>query len=185
MAASAVGDIRESLPGSSFFSQTKSKNGHGGVAQAASAASVAYYSDKPLATPATRKLARDMGIDLRRVPPTGAGGRVTKDDLRTFTGGGAVQSVTQHAPAPVAQTRGAQPSQGGLEERKPFVGLRRRIAERMRTAVRSRPMTTTPGGVNAVQRSTAPPSAPWRAPPSTAGAPRRSASRARGRRRAF
>ena len=41
-----------------------------------------YFNEKPLATPATRKLARDLGVDLRRVAPTGAHGRVTKDDVR-------------------------------------------------------------------------------------------------------
>ncbi|MGA8164421.1 MAG: dihydrolipoamide acetyltransferase family protein [Waddliaceae bacterium] len=37
---------------------------------------------KALATPATRKLAKEMGIDLTRVEGTGKGGRVTVKDLR-------------------------------------------------------------------------------------------------------
>ncbi len=40
------------------------------------------FNAKPLATPATRKLARELGVDLRAVPPTGPAGRVTKDDVR-------------------------------------------------------------------------------------------------------
>ncbi len=42
-------------------------------------------SDAPVpATPATRRLARELGVDLRQVPPTGKAGRVTSDDVRRF-----------------------------------------------------------------------------------------------------
>jgi pyruvate dehydrogenase E2 component (dihydrolipoamide acetyltransferase) len=127
VSASAVGDIRDSLPGSSFFSGVKSappleqrSEADGGSAPAvnelAEGASE-FFAHKPLATPATRKLARDLGVDLRRVAPSGPGGRVTKDDLHGFSG----------APAPVP----AKPGSALREQRKPFVGLRRRIAERM------------------------------------------------------
>ena len=37
-----------------------------------------------LATPATRKLARDLGVDLATVQGTGPGGRITDDDVRRF-----------------------------------------------------------------------------------------------------
>jgi pyruvate dehydrogenase E2 component (dihydrolipoamide acetyltransferase) len=113
--ASAVGDLREVLPGAGFFAKQAASrsNGH------ATAASFQceFYADKPLATPATRKLARDLGIDLRQVPPTGSGGRVTKDDIWSFSA-----PATEH----VGKSR-----EGPREERKPFVGLRRKIAERM------------------------------------------------------
>src|SRR3954470_24451311 len=39
-------------------------------------------SGKVLATPATRKLARDLGVDLSSVRATGENGRVTHDDVR-------------------------------------------------------------------------------------------------------
>jgi pyruvate dehydrogenase E2 component (dihydrolipoamide acetyltransferase) len=81
-----------------------------------------FYRDKPLATPATRKLARDLGVDLRRVPPSGDGGRVTKQDVQRFCGG-------PERREPLHEARPSAP--GELEERKPFMGLRRRIAERM------------------------------------------------------
>jgi pyruvate dehydrogenase E2 component (dihydrolipoamide acetyltransferase) len=125
-AASAVGDIRESLPGSTFFATQPTKNGHNGARAATAASQVeGYFSAKPLATPATRKLARDLGIDLRRVRPSGPGGRVTKDDLQAPAGSSsAATPATTRAPA----------TQVGLEERKPFVGLRRKIAERMQMA---------------------------------------------------
>lgn len=143
-AATAVGDIREDLPGMSLM--------RGGPAPApapaAGPAVTGYYSDKPLATPATRKLARDLEVDLRRVPPTGPGGRVTKDDVRGFTSaapaapskatnGHAVHAKPEAAIAPAAPAREAikiTPATGeaaALEERVPFVGVRRKISERM------------------------------------------------------
>ncbi|HEY5961617.1 MAG TPA: biotin/lipoyl-containing protein, partial [Polyangiaceae bacterium] len=61
--ASAVGDLRNDLPGMS------------------SAEAPSQFHDQPLAAPATRKLARELGVDLRRVEPTGKGGRVTREDV--------------------------------------------------------------------------------------------------------
>jgi pyruvate dehydrogenase E2 component (dihydrolipoamide acetyltransferase) len=113
VAASAVGDLREDLPGTSFFSSKADKLAR---AKAHEPEPSAFYAEKPLATPATRKLARDLGVDLRRVSPSGPHGRVTKDDVRSV----APASGLRHGEA--------------LEERKPFVGMRRRIAEHMRTA---------------------------------------------------
>ena len=73
-----------------------------------------------LATPATRKLARDLGVDLAHVQGTGPGSRITDDDVRRFKPGikPAVVGVG------VAGLRGA-------EERIPLRGIRRKIAERM------------------------------------------------------
>lgn len=91
-AATAVGDIREDLPGMNLMPRPAAP------APAAAPAPIAtsYYNDKPLATPATRKFARDLGIDLRRIAPTGPHGRVTKDDVRT--------SATGASPAPMSAT---------------------------------------------------------------------------------
>ncbi len=38
------------------------------------------------AAPATRRLARELGVDINQVNPTGPGGRVTNDDVRKFAG---------------------------------------------------------------------------------------------------
>ncbi|WP_437280590.1 dihydrolipoamide acetyltransferase family protein [Sorangium sp. So ce375] len=88
-AATAVGDIREDLPGMNLAPPTRSAWANGSLG----AGAAAYFNEKPLATPATRKLARDLGVDLRRVPPTGPAGRVTKDDVR------ALEAPEEAAPA--------------------------------------------------------------------------------------
>ncbi len=59
------------------------------------------------------------------MPPSGEGGRVTKSDVKSFSDGTNGAVVRSEGPAGPA-TGNAQ-----REQRKPFVGLRRRIAERM------------------------------------------------------
>jgi pyruvate dehydrogenase E2 component (dihydrolipoamide acetyltransferase) len=138
-AATAVGDIRESLPGMSLLSKPSApapvaSNGH--------AAATSYFSDKPLATPATRKLARDLGVDLRTVQPTGTQGRVTNDDVRRTQGApagnasAAAQASAAHQQAPSAQQSipsrpAAAVSSGSEDTRQPLRGVRKRIFEGM------------------------------------------------------
>src|SRR6188768_1192237 len=117
--ASAVGDIRESLPGMAPAA-TKSDAGD-------------YYAEKPLAAPATRKLARELGVDLRRVEPSGSAGRVTREDVeRSVNGAPAGNGAPAEAPA--AKAPGAPPpppARQAADERVPIRGLRKRIFENM------------------------------------------------------
>ena len=76
-AATAVGDIKESLPGMGAAVARAAAGGASGAVQG-------FKNEKPLATPATRRLAREMNIDLSRVPPTGPQGRTTKADVQLF-----------------------------------------------------------------------------------------------------
>ncbi|QYM72281.1 2-oxo acid dehydrogenase subunit E2 [Pseudochrobactrum sp. Wa41.01b-1] len=74
--------------------------------------------DKPLASPAVRALARELGVDLTQVQGSGPAGRITRDDLDHFTAsGGSAQSS-------------AYQRRDGTEQIK-ITGLRRKIAERM------------------------------------------------------
>ncbi|QKK08262.1 MAG: hypothetical protein HND58_08775 [Planctomycetota bacterium] len=59
---------------------------------------------KALATPAVRRLARDIGIDINRVPGSGIGGRVTEKDVRAFG-----QSGGAAAAEPAPDSEPAQP----------------------------------------------------------------------------
>ncbi len=141
-AATAVGDIKENLPGFAAAPSPTSVRGSGGGGGAVQG----YFNDKPLATPATRKLARDMDIDLRSVPPTGPQGRVTKTDVESFAkapaaprGDVSTPAATPAAPAPGAahaqfpQVKIHAPTaqQAALEERVPFAGMRRKISQKM------------------------------------------------------
>ncbi|HEX2766956.1 MAG TPA: dihydrolipoamide acetyltransferase family protein [Candidatus Limnocylindria bacterium] len=69
-------------------------------------------------TPAVRRLVREHGIDVNQVPGTGAGGRITRDDVLAFIqGGGSAAPSAQPAapaaepaqPAPPAQSAAAPP----------------------------------------------------------------------------
>ncbi|MBK9034710.1 MAG: 2-oxo acid dehydrogenase subunit E2 [Myxococcales bacterium] len=86
-----------------------------------------------LATPATRRLARQLGVALGRVTPTGKRGRVTSDDVKVYAAAGttmAMPTLTAAAPAAKAFTPIAI-ARGGDEERIPLRGMRKRIAESM------------------------------------------------------
>jgi pyruvate dehydrogenase E2 component (dihydrolipoamide acetyltransferase) len=50
-------------------------------------------SNDVLAAPFVRKLAKDLGIDLKKVKGTGPGGRITEKDIRNFVSGGNDVSV--------------------------------------------------------------------------------------------
>lgn len=113
-AASAVGRIQDNLPG---------------MTPSGGAGSGAHFSEKPLAAPATRKLARERGVDLRKVPPTGEAGRVTAEDVQRYAdqGAGAASTAGASLSVPSAAPIAAGPS----EERVPIRGMRKRTYENM------------------------------------------------------
>ncbi len=129
-AATVVGDIRESLPG---------VPARRALGPGSASAAQAYFNERPLATPATRKLARDMNIDLRGVPPTGPQGRVTKQDVEGFVRvqaapSGRVAGRALRGPGRVVAPPGDAGRRAGIEERVPLVGLRKKIAQKMALA---------------------------------------------------
>lgn len=87
------------------------------------AAEVAKKPQEILATPATRRLARELGVDLAIVQGTGPGGRITDDDVNRFKEGGK-RAVTPAVAVTVGGPRGP-------EERIPLRGIRRKVAEHM------------------------------------------------------
>jgi pyruvate dehydrogenase E2 component (dihydrolipoamide acetyltransferase) len=108
---------------------------------AAPAAAAARRNGKPLATPATRRLARELGVDLAGVAGTGPGGRITDEDVqaaaapaapvaRAAAAAAAARPTRAPGPAP-ARSPAAKAGTGPDEERIPLRGLRRRIAETM------------------------------------------------------
>ena len=75
--------------------------------------------EKPIASPAVRRRAREAGVDLRQVRGTGPAGRIGHDDLDAFLRG-----------APKAGRSSARAANTEVETVK-IIGLRRRIAQKM------------------------------------------------------
>ncbi len=89
-----------------------------------------------LATPATRRVARELGVDINQVEGTGPNGRVTKDDIQRFADGGA-EPAREEAPAGTTEKAAPQPTRiesGTEEERLPVRGVRKVIAQHMEQA---------------------------------------------------
>lgn len=89
--------------------------------------------DKPLAAPAVRKRAWDLGIELQYVAGSGPAGRITHADLDAYVNG------QRRGHAVATDDRYAQ-LEG--EEAIPVIGLRRKIAEKMQLAKRRIPHFT-------------------------------------------
>jgi pyruvate dehydrogenase E2 component (dihydrolipoamide acetyltransferase) len=87
---------------------------------------------RPLAAPSTRRLAREGGVDLGRVPGTGPHGRVMTQDVENFIRGGGAGATAGGTPSFKAPLGRTSIPAGQLEERVPFKGLRKKIAEKMR-----------------------------------------------------
>ncbi len=87
-----------------------------------------------LATPAIRKLAKDLNVDLSKVSGTGPGGRITEQDLKGSPGPASStvrqkESVTKGEGSPRFT---AQPvPKSGPEERIPLRGVRKTIAHHL------------------------------------------------------
>lgn len=139
-AATAVGDIKETLPG--MGAPRPAPVAPAPVAPAPAPAPVAAPSERPLATPATRKLARDLSVDLRTVAPTGPNGRVTSEDVQRAAAAllmPPAPAAPAPSPAPVAlvahrepiRVTAPTPAQAALEEREPLRGVRKKIFEQM------------------------------------------------------
>jgi pyruvate dehydrogenase E2 component (dihydrolipoamide acetyltransferase) len=80
-----------------------------------------------LATPATRRLAREMAVDINSLSGSGLAGRVTREDVTNAKGSGGAATI---AYAPSARPAYVSTQPGG-EERVPMRGIRRKIAEQM------------------------------------------------------
>ncbi len=99
-------------------------------------AAIAPPHDRPIASPAVRARAWDLGVDLRDVAPGGAGGRIMQADLDAHVASGAAR------PKPSAPAGAPAPQRPGATEVVKIVGLRRKIAQKMQDAKRRIPHFT-------------------------------------------
>ncbi|MEU0840005.1 dihydrolipoamide acetyltransferase family protein [Streptomyces sp. NPDC005962] len=88
-------------------------NGHPGTA-------------RPLAKPPVRKLAKDLGIDLATITPSGPGGVITREDVHAAVE--APATAPEPAAAPAAPVTGARDAR---ERRVPVKGVRKATAQAM------------------------------------------------------
>ena len=95
-------------------------------------------NDKPLLSPAVRRRAREMGIDLARVQGSGPDSRITHEDLEAHSAGRA-SSLRFSIPSGGTYVPGTQRTD---EESVPIIGLRRKIAEKMQESKRRIPHFT-------------------------------------------
>ena len=89
-------------------------------------ASAPASPSKPLAKPPVRKLAKDLGVDLSQVTPTGPRGDVTRDDVHA-----AANQTTAPTAGATAPAAASASDQGALEERIPFKGVTKMMAKAM------------------------------------------------------
>lgn len=82
--------------------------------------------EKPLASPAVRQRARDLGVELQFVQGSGPAGRILREDLEHFL---------EHGGATIASGYTARHD----EHQIPVIGLRRKIAQKMAEAKRRIP----------------------------------------------
>ncbi len=99
--------------------------------KAPSAEKVSIASDYPLA-PSVRHLVDDHGLDPKKIPASGKGGRLVKADVLKYLASG-----------PDRATKAVVPDRGPAEERVKMTRLRKRIAERLKEAQNTAAMLTT------------------------------------------
>ena len=112
-----------------------------------SASTASNGNGKALATPAVRRIARDLGVEINKINGTGRGGRVTASDVHDFAGTGGTAAPSQPAarPVPSGFTPQAAPIPTDLPpinyadtvETIPFQGVRRKIAEALDRSVKT------------------------------------------------
>ncbi|MFJ8431838.1 dihydrolipoamide acetyltransferase family protein [Kitasatospora sp. NPDC094019] len=116
------------------------------VAAPAPAPAVEVSGDRPLAKPPVRKLAKDLGIDLRAVTPTGPDGVITREDLHAHAAAAAPAPAPVEAPAaePVsaAPVSAAVVLPGAGDVRVPIKGVRKATAQAMVASAFTAPHVT-------------------------------------------
>ncbi len=110
----------------------KAKDGGG----APVARTLSDRNQRPLASPAVRQRARDLGVELQFVPGSGPAGRIEHGDLDAYLASGSHGSSVSGASAASTYAR----AEGTTETR--IIGLRRKIAEKMAESVRRIPHIT-------------------------------------------
>ena len=104
------------------------------TAPAPAAPSTRRAGERPIASPAVRRRAWDLGIELQFVPGSGGAGRILHEDLDAF--------VARGGSTPAAVAGNVSYAERHDEQALPVIGLRRKIAQKMQLSKRSIPHFT-------------------------------------------
>lgn len=105
-------------------------------------------AERPLAKPPVRKLAKDLGIDLRSVVPTGPDGIITREDVHAAAAPAPAAATPAQAPATVAEPvtaaviESAPVTVTGGDVRIPIKGVRKATASAMVASAFTAPHVT-------------------------------------------
>ena len=122
-----------------------------GSRAAAQGAPAAETGPAPAAAPSVRRIARELGVDVRQVNGTGPGGRITVDDVQAYvrealSGGTSTALGAGGGAGAPAGLPAAQPlpdfGKWGEVERKPINNIRRKTAEHLTHAWNTIPAVT-------------------------------------------
>ncbi|KWX70055.1 2-oxo acid dehydrogenase subunit E2 [Paenibacillus jilunlii] len=149
----AEGDVPQQEGGHAEAPAAQTAAPAAAAAAAAPAAAPAPNRDV-LATPSVRKFARDQSVDISKVNGTGKNGKITHEDVEAFLKGGAAAAPAAAASAPAAAPAAEAPkakapaaaaASGNVsleEERVPFKGIRKAIANAMVKSAYTAPHVT-------------------------------------------
>lgn len=114
----------------------------GGAAPNGATAARAAASERALAKPPVRKLARDLGIDLGSVNPTGPGGIVTREDVVAYQASAQPRALATYAGDDAPWLAQGTVSDDGRQTRVPVKSVRKRTAEAMVASAFTAPHVT-------------------------------------------
>lgn len=145
----ATGDVAEVAPVAPAATEAASS---APATQSTGQAGVSNPAGRVLAMPSVRKLARDKGIDITAVTPTGKGGRVTAADVNNYNPNQEVQAqvevtTEQVAAAPAQEKKAAVKAPASVavterQTREPMTGMRKAIARAMVNSKQTAPHVT-------------------------------------------
>lgn len=123
-AGTVVGTVSGELSVSERFTRRESENTDNGTS-----------NGRSLATPAVRRIARELKVDINTVSGTGRGGRVTASDVHAASTGSPMMEFAPQIVQVPAQL--PQVDTDGVSERIPFIGVRRKIAQALDHSVKT------------------------------------------------
>lgn len=149
----AEGDVPEQESAPEQASNQEADAAQGG-ANTTNASIPGVPNKEVLATPSVRKFAREQGVDLTLVTGTGKAGKINREDVEAFKKGGsaAAPAAASAASAPAKETAAAPAASAPAaakaipvsadEERVPFKGIRKAIANAMVKSAYTAPHVT-------------------------------------------